>query len=266
MGRFLAAARRDVGFRQVEVVGKTTLSQAQLSRIERGQAMPTAEQARELADLYRLDGASRSRVVQAVEDHLAGRSDSRLVIQRGNILSLQQRFRRLEEEAAVVRAFTPTMITGLAQTSAYAAKVFDEPEDAEVVRDRLRRSADVSANRGRLYVLILAEGAVRWALGSPAVMAEQLDHLVAVSELPNVRIGFIGSHTTVDVTPGPGFYLYDDHTVVLAGVGGYALLNNPGDLADYRSTFEHLERLAAFGDDARAQMRAIADDYRSRIG
>jgi transcriptional regulator with XRE-family HTH domain len=262
LGPFLAGARRDAGLRQVEVVSQTALSQAQLSRIERGQAVPTVDQARALASLYKLVPAVRTRVVQAAKDHEADRVDSRIVIQRGNILSLQQRFRRLEEQASVLRAFSPTMVPGHVQTAAYIAAVFDQPEDADVVRDRLRRAVEDPGNAGRLYTLILAEGAVRWPLGSPSLMADQLDHLVRVSELPHVRLGFIGWRETMDIGPGPGFYLYDDHTVVLSGVGGYALLNAPADVADYRATFHHLEQLTVFGDDARARLREIAGNYR----
>jgi transcriptional regulator with XRE-family HTH domain len=262
VGSLLAAARRTVKLRQVEVVERTNLSQAQLSRIERGSAMPTVEQARELANLYRLQPAARSRLTQAARDHEAGRSDSRLVIQRGNVLSLQQRFRRIEEAATVTRGFSPSMVLGELQTPAYIAAVFDQPEDAEVVRDRLRRAVEAPSNRGRIYTAILAEGAVRWPLGSASIMADQVEHLIQVSDLPNVRLGFIGWQRPVDVGPGPGFNLYDDHTVVLNGVGGYALLNSPTDIATYRASFEHLERLAVFDEDARRQLSVIAADYR----
>lgn len=263
LGPLLAAARRASGLRQVEVVQRTDLSQAQLSRIERGSAMPSTEQARKLAALYRMDPAARTHVVQAAKDHEAGRSDSRLVVQRGNVLSLQQRFRRIEQAARVLRGFSPSMILGQLQTPAYAAAVFDEPQDSEIVRDRLRRAVQEPANRDRIYNLILAEGAVRWPLGSHEVMAEQLDHLIAVSRLPHVRLGYIGWRATTDVGPGPGFSMYDDHSVVLSGIGGFALLNAPADLADYRARFEHLERLATYGEQAREQLKLVADDFRS---
>lgn len=265
VGLLLAAARREAGLRQVEVVQRTDLSQAQLSRIERGSAMPTTEQARKLAALYRMDPSNRTHVVQAAKDHEAGRTDSRLVVQRGNVLSLQQRFRRIEQTATVLRGFSPSMVLGQLQTPAYAAAVFDQPVDSEVVRDRLRRAVQAPRNRGRVYNLILAEGAVRWPLGSQKLMAEQLDHLIAVSQLPNVRLGYIGWQATADVGPGPGFNMYDDHTVVLSGIGGFALLNTSADLANYRVVFEHLEELAAYGDQAREQLQLVADDYRSRI-
>lgn len=86
-----------------------------------------------------------------------------------------------------------------------------------------------------------------------------------VSELPNVHLGLISSRGTVDVGPGPAFYLYDDHPVVLSEVGGFALLNNRSDLNGYRATFEHLERRAVFGQSMRAQLREIADQYQDRL-
>jgi transcriptional regulator with XRE-family HTH domain len=268
LGRFLADARRDRSLSQVQVVEVTSLSQAQLSRIERGQSMPTVEQARELADLYKLNTDDRRDVVKAAKDHEAGRSDSRLVIQRGNILSLQQRFRRLEERATVIRSFSPTMVAGELQTSAYVAAVFGDSEDAAVVKDRLQRAVDAPRNRGRLYTAILTEGSLRWALRSASVMADQLDHLADASELPNVRLGLIGSRTFINIAPGPAFYLYDDHTVVLAGIGGFALLNSVGDLTEYRSSFEQLESIATFGDQTTARLREVASEYRevSRAG
>ncbi|MGH3549370.1 MAG: Scr1 family TA system antitoxin-like transcriptional regulator [Pseudonocardiaceae bacterium] len=63
-----------------------------------------------------------------------------------------------------------------------------------------------------------------------------------------------------------GFDLYDEHTVVVGVVGGSAYYNDPSDVARYVAMLAALERLAIFGDEARAELRRVADEYRTPDG
>jgi hypothetical protein len=44
-----------------------------------------------------------------------------------------------------------------------------------------------------------------------------------------------------------------------------ALIDDPEDIATYSVLFGELERLAVFGDEARAEFLRIADEYRRQL-
>lgn len=264
LGPLLSQVRKAAGWKQTDVVARTDLSQAQLSRTERSDSVPSPEQIATLAALYGLDDETTEWMLGVVEDHHTQRNDKRFIVQRGsNILAVQRRFRRLEQRVTRMRSFSMGAVLGMVQTSGYAAAVFGTDESHERVQERLRRRIDAAQNRDRRYELVLAEGVGRWALGSPLVMADQLDDLVAVSQLPNVDLGWLPWSTVTGELPGPGFNIYDDHTVVLSQIAGSATLTDAGDVHSYEGLFTRLQRAALTGDSAREAIAFLAQDYRS---
>jgi hypothetical protein len=43
----------------------------------------------------------------------------------------------------------------------------------------------------RTFELLMTEGALRWHVGGPLIMAEQIEHLAPADEKPNVRVEII---------------------------------------------------------------------------
>jgi hypothetical protein len=58
-----------------------------------------------------------------------------------------------------------------------------------MVAARLARQQILDTDR--TFHLVLTESALRWHVGSPEIMARQAEHLVTVTERPNVRLGII---------------------------------------------------------------------------
>ena len=261
VGPFLRRARTDAGLRQVEVVEATSLSQAQLSRVERSDGMLTkVEQARELAALYRLDPDAAEWLEGVVEDYHSQREDRRFYVLRGsNIENTQRRFRRLEQQTTRMRSFSMGAVLGQVQTAEMIAAIFGTGVDSEMVHERRRRGVDQPSNAGRRYEMVMGEGVCRWLIGSLGLMADQLDHLVRVSHLPNVDLRWVPGHIVTGVLPSPGFHIYDDHTVGLSQVEGSATLTDSQDLRSFVERFEAVQAAALAGDDARAEMTRIAD-------
>lgn len=272
-GRSLRALREAAGLNQLEVVEQvkrelpdTRFSQPALSRAERGKARLAPNVVRVLCQIYRVDAAQQAALIQEAEDAQAGYVDARVVLQAGNTVNLQQRFARLERTAVEIRSFNPVMVLGVLQTPGYAATVFGSSEDDPLVTTRMARQQKMIADRRRRWTLIQTEGALRWQARSAAVMVEQMEHLVRLSNAPHVELGVIDWRSPVQIFPHGAFHLYDEAAVVVATRDGTAIINDRARIADYSALFEELAGRAAFGNTARQVLNGIAEDYRSLLG
>lgn len=125
---------------------------------------------------------------------------------------------QFESEATAIRCFQPTLIPGPLQTRRYAEAIFERWSDelSAVTRDarveiRTRRYAHVFERKiPAQYLLIMDESVILREVGGPAVMAEQLQRLLAeidarrlaVRILPLTEGGVIapiGSFTVIDL-------------------------------------------------------------------
>lgn len=262
LSRSLVSLRKAAGLRQVEVVARTALSQAQLSRIERGKALPTETEVGQLATLYAAHPTQASELVQMAKGARADIRDSRLVVQRGHTLAVQQRWRRIEGDARMVRSYQPALVLGVLQTPAYAAVVLEQPEDSAVVRDRVHRHERLLTEPDREHILIQTEGSLRLQVGSAAVMADQVERVVQASSQPNVQLGIIPANRAVDVVAGTGFHIYDETAVVVGLEVAAASLTDAADIRRFRGLFDRLAAIAVWDEQARDLLVGIAEDYR----
>jgi hypothetical protein len=159
---------------------------------------------------------------------------------------------------------------GVLQTRAYANAVFTPDEDlcaADATASVAERMArwEALAHPGRRWELIQTEQALRWVVGSYALMAEQIQQIITACRLPNVELGVIPLDTVASgPAPLTGFHVYDDRQVTVGTDTGTALLSAPGRVAAYVARFTRLRTLAVFGDEARTRLDALAANYRSR--
>jgi hypothetical protein len=116
---------------------------------------------------------------------------------------------------------------------------------------------------GRQFTFLMAEGALRWNMGGPHVMAGQLDRLIEVSHLANVRIGVIAWTTPANVPALHAFTIYDSSAVLLGTQTATAIITDRRNVADYEAHWNELEPLAAWGNAARSVITQAANDYRS---
>jgi hypothetical protein len=163
-------------------------------------------QAGALCDVYGARTAKRDELVQLATTLKASIIEpARITLSRGAPLH-QQRIRRMEGSATLLRGFQNTMVVGLLQTPAYARLVFTsgvpDAEADQAVAARLERQAQLR-DRVPQAVLIMTEGALRWQAGSPALMAEQVEAIITATEVPNVEIGIIPYTTPATFFPPP---------------------------------------------------------------
>jgi transcriptional regulator with XRE-family HTH domain len=257
LGSALLALRRAAGLRQTEVAAATGLSQAQLSRIERAQSLPTEEEIDRLGRLYRIDSRHQAELAQMAKDARAGIRDSRLVVQRGHTLAMQQRWRRIEGEARVVHSYQPALVLGVLQTADYASVVLEQPAGSAVVQDRVARHRRMLDEPDRRHVLLQTEGALRLRVGSEEVMRGQVRSVREATLRPNVRLGVIPETRAVDVVAGTAFHVYDDTAVVVGLEVAAATLTDPSDVRHFRGLFDRLSALAVWDDQARTVLDRI---------
>jgi transcriptional regulator with XRE-family HTH domain len=165
-------------------------------------------------------------------------------------------------------------IPGLLQTKAYAAAAeqttempLSDEQILERVDLRVARQAALYRDRGPLQVVtLLSEGVLRDPVGGPETMVEQLDHLMAMSERPNVELRLLG----------PG--------LAPAAIGGFDLLTRQGDVdpfmavtfsvagphyvevedqvAKFVARFEHLVSTSVPPDETARRIHDIRESYR----
>ena len=120
-----------------------------------------------------------------------------------------------------------------------------------------------TVSSGQSTLFLLTEGPLRWQVGSPHLMAAQLDHIACIADQPNVRVGVIPWTTTVEVAPVAGFDLYDERAVIVGTEAGTTFLTDPREVAPYLGLFSDLATLASYDDAAQTVLRGIAADYRN---
>jgi uncharacterized protein DUF5753 len=155
----------------------------------------------------------------------------------------QNEIAELDEKTRLFRAFEATFIPGLLQTEGYARARFDINE---AVRIRVKRQ-DILYRTDKRFHFVLTEAALRYRLCSSAVMLGQLDRLMSLSQLPNVRLGIIGFETQYVVAPAHGFWLLDNDRVMVETFSAELNLAQPQEIDLYSRIFEQLAAVASYG-------------------
>ncbi|WP_217246957.1 helix-turn-helix transcriptional regulator [Streptomyces sp. AC602_WCS936] len=162
-------------------------------------------------------------------------------------------------------------IPGLLQTSDHALELFravlpplPDHEVALRLAYRIERQRVLEEEGPPEYVAVVHEAAVRMQFGGPKVARAQLEHLLAVSERPSVRLlvvpfaagAFPGSGQTFNYLEGPVQQL---DTVQIDSTHGPDFLSGDSQLAKYRTHLDWMERIALSPQASRDFIRDIAN-------
>jgi hypothetical protein len=184
----------------------------------------------------------------------------------------QQELTEWDSKTRLFRAFEATVIPGLLQTAGYAQARFAEgvrrlglPNDINAaVAARVQRQ-EVLYHPGKRFHFVLTEAALRFRLCPPEVMLGQLDRLISLSQLPNVRLGVIGFQTQYATSPWHGFWIYDKERVLIETFSASLDLRQPQEIDLYGNTFEQLAAVAGYGRAARAIITRAIDDLAREV-
>lgn len=259
MPRLIVAIRGDR--RQVDFARLVGLTQSKLSRLEKGEGPPLdPAAAAAFAAAAGATQAQTARLVELAQLNTATHQIPRAVVLR-NAHVVQGRIRDYVRAASYVWSWTSDAVPAVLQTREWTEAMLagdgegdPGPEWWAAREDHLALLADTA----RPWRLLLAEGALRWIVGTRAVQASLVEHIADVSTLDHVAIGVIDLVTPKPFIASYGFHLYGDHAAEVASDLGAAFTTHADDLAYLRSRFDQLWAHAHQGDDARALLARIA--------
>ncbi|MGQ0776527.1 MAG: helix-turn-helix domain-containing protein [Pseudonocardiales bacterium] len=264
LSALLRRLRQDARLTGIEAARAAGLSQPKISRLETGKQVPTAAEVQALCRVYGASAAIRQQLLDVAHDMREEQVSARVMLQRG-AYRMQERIGRIEAASRLLRTFHPAVVIGLVQTPGYVRALIgnslpdDELERIVTARGERQRLLDTD----REFVLIMTEGALRWHVGSPAVMIAQLQHLAEITRRSNVRVGVIPWTKPVRAGALHGFHLYDRRAAIVGTETATAIITDTRDIADYETCFATYEALAVFDADARQVLDRLSDEYRT---
>jgi transcriptional regulator with XRE-family HTH domain len=192
----LRTYRERSGLSQREVAQGLGWSASKVHRIEAGTSPITETDLRSL--LTRYSSAAESEVAQLLSLARSARQGRSATLHEAGTPSVR-RYLDYEASAAQIWNFEPMFVPGLLQTPDYTRAVLSEiglpRADEEAIgralaARRYRQEILHRADPVQLHVLI-DESAILRRIGSAQVMANQLEHLWAMSERTNVFLGIV---------------------------------------------------------------------------
>lgn len=249
---------------QTEAAELVGLTQSKVTRAERNRFPMSVDEVRAYAAALTDDEQLVARAVELAEAKASGHLRGRVVLVRV-AAAIQERIDVLEREAQLVRGWHPATILGSLQTTAYTTALLEgdgggDPGPAWWAARR--RRTDKVLEPGRQWRLLISEAALRWPVGSRAVMREQLAHLTTMAALPNVTLGVLDFATPKAFTSPNPFHLYDERTATAATDVGTSFLTDPEDIGHYVALFEQLDAVALHGAAAVELLERVARSYR----
>jgi hypothetical protein len=182
-------------------------------------------------------------------------------------------YANIETQATSVEMYQSQLIPGLAQTEDYARAVIratmrpDSDLDQEI-QVRLTRQEVLKRPTPPNVWMIVAEAALRQRIGSAALMAEQIEHLMGLAELPSVTLQALpysaGAHAAL--TLASFSILRVEHhglvTVYLQGPSSHMFMSSAENVEHYTDVYNRL-RAAALddGNPTTALLKRIAREH-----
>jgi hypothetical protein len=227
-----------------------------VSKLENGRQTPTDDDIRDWTRVT--DSEDETEALLASLHTLEVQHAEWQRILRTGLKPRQQELIEWDQKTRLFRAFEATVVPGLLQTAGYARARFAEgirrlklPNDInEAVAARVQRQ-EILYRPDKRFHFVLTEAALRFRLCPRDVMLGQLDRLVSLSQLPNVRLGIIGFETQYATSPWHGFWLYDNERVLIETFSASLDLRQPQEIELYENVFEALAAVASYGRAAR---------------
>ncbi|MFI7283086.1 helix-turn-helix domain-containing protein [Micromonospora chersina] len=258
LGSALRELRDSAGMTGAELGRAAGLDRTVVSKVENGERRPLDTILR-LLDVLLPEGDERYRALQRVaRDGLA--RGWWTTPEFAGMGARQARTAEIESGARAIREYQNSLLPGLLQTEAYARHrgqvALDDGADFDLggtVAGRLRRQQQISGPDGSEYDVVLEPQAIERLPVPPAVMREQLHHLLTLAttrENISVRVLPVDARLGRGYVPRSPFSLYaypdpEDLTLVAVDtVTADLLVTEAGEAQRYARLFDQLRDAA----------------------
>lgn len=243
-------------------------SESKISRMELGRVSFKTRDVEDLLTLYGItDDAERQALVGlAREANVAGWWHSYSDV----LPNWFPTYVGLEGAASLLRAYEVQFVHGLLQTEAYAHAVVSRGMKGASAADidrrvalRLERQKYLVAENAPDFHIVLDEAALRRPYGDREVMRGQLQHLIDISERPNVRLqvmpfsfgGHSGESGAFTILSFPDADLQD--VVYLEQLTSALYLDKREDVSQYEQALKELQQDSPGPDESRDLLRGL---------
>ncbi|KIE25539.1 XRE family transcriptional regulator [Streptomyces sp. MUSC 125] len=243
-------------------------SESKISRMELGRVSFKTRDVEDLLTLYGItDDAERESLLSlAREANVAGWWHSYTDV----LPTWFPTYVGLEGAASLIRAYEVQFVHGLLQTEEYARAVVRRGMKGASAADvdrrvalRLERQKCLHSDSAPEFHIVLDEAALRRPYGDREVMRGQLQHLIDVSELPNVRLqimpfsfgGHSGESGAFTILSFPESDLSD--VVYLEQLTSALYLDKGEDVAQYEQALKELQQDSPGPVESRDLLRGL---------
>jgi transcriptional regulator with XRE-family HTH domain len=172
----------------------------------------------------------------------------------------------IEQQAATLRVWQPSVLSGLLQTEDYARAILatdpgvTDDQVAARVSARLSRQAILTREDPPAAWFLVDESALRRCIGSSETMAAQLAHLTGVARLPNVTIQVVPNIAHAGLLGG--FAVTSGAAYVETAVAGQ-VFEDAETIGDLLTRFDTLRNEAFRGSESLAFMERTCEEWKA---
>ncbi|MGW8066393.1 helix-turn-helix domain-containing protein [Streptomyces ziwulingensis] len=270
-GYVLRSRRKALGLKLQDVAGRMGCSSSKLSRIENGHHAFKEKDLLRFFAVYEVQDSEQQRVLLG----LAEIANQPTWWQKWSAVAQPyvQAVVSFEDMATRIKASSAQLVHGLLQTPAYAEALIRRGRGGSGVHDALlalrrERQERFTSAPDKNLIVVIYEAAVLHAVGSPEIMAEQMDHLVDLSARRTYQLRLaeqgrydlpveLGTTTIFDFEGRVPAVAYQE------SVDG-ALFIQDEELVDHREILFDRLRARSLGPLAtQRKLQHLADRYRS---
>jgi transcriptional regulator with XRE-family HTH domain len=272
LGTQLRRLREGAGISREKAGEHIRASHAKISRLELGRV---GFKERDLEDLLTLYGVTDPAARAALLDLVKPTNVRGWWQQDGDLLpNWFEMYLRLEQEASYIRTFQVQFVPGLLQSEDYARRVILAGHGAESgsevdrrVRLRINRKKMLIEPGGPHLWAVIDEAALRRPFGTAEVMRDQLEHILEMSELPNVTVQVLPFSAGSHAAAGGPFTLLRfaeadlPDVVYLEQLNSAVYVDKRADVEDYVGVIEQVSVQAMTPADSRIEIRKMRDSW-----
>ncbi|WFE32798.1 helix-turn-helix transcriptional regulator [Micromonospora sp. WMMD975] len=265
LGNALKRAREAAGKTQEEAAEVIDSASSKVSRLELGQSGIRLTDLKLLLDFYGVTGEDAEPLRDLAR---AGRQRGRWSGYRNVVPDWFRQYLDLEADAAEIRWYQSEVIPGILQIEPYIRAIIEGEDVGAQTAVRLERQKVIDRPDGPELSFILSESALRRDLGDRVAMREQLSHIAAITNRPNVTIQVFPLDAETYVTASYNFILLRfgeevaSDVVYLETFTDADYLDSPESLRSYNRLWGRLQAAALGPAESRRLILGIADEMK----